>query len=93
MNVSGGALVQFTVTGNNTYNYSFGGGGKVDFNFTGGGSGANTSTSAFNGFTGIIELSNPGNTGNKLQFRGTPVFPAPRSQVDSGARLSSAPDQ
>jgi fibronectin-binding autotransporter adhesin len=83
--VASGGVAQLNVTGNSNYNYTFAGSGTAKFNFTGGGGDTTIASTAFNGFTGTVELANPGNTGNKLQIVGVTGVSGATLQIDSGA--------
>jgi fibronectin-binding autotransporter adhesin len=83
--INGTGLATINVGGNNNYNNTYAGNGTIKFNFTGGGSDTTTATTAFSGFTGTVELANPGGTNNKLQFLGDTGASGATLKIDSGA--------
>jgi fibronectin-binding autotransporter adhesin len=85
--INGGGVVDINSTTSANYNYTFAGSGKVLFNFPGGGSDSQVPNTAFNGFTGTIEVANPGGTNNKLVVQGLTGSSGAFVQIDSGGQL------
>jgi fibronectin-binding autotransporter adhesin len=85
--INSGSVVDVNSTTSATYNYTFAGSGKVLFNFPGGGSDTMVPNTAFNGFTGMIEVANPGGTNNKLVVQGLTGSSGAFVQIDSGGQL------
>jgi fibronectin-binding autotransporter adhesin len=86
--IASGGTAMINVGGSNNYNYTFAGLGTAKFSFTSSGVGdTTTATTAFNGFTGTVEVANPSGGGNKLAINGDAGVTGATLLIDSGATV------